>query len=336
MRTAGSRFVAGQNGRLAALGFMFAFAAAVAGTQSVLAQESSEVPVGTFQLGNPHDGFFITEPPAGVPESKDEAPEEGSGRWFFERLDQSGASDSADSLYGEALDALKDGRAEDAQRLFERLVATAPRSAHAAEARQHLAKLYNRVETGSTGTAAPASPAQASETGRPVAWADATASGISAPLSPAALQRVKVSPSLDGQFLAEAGDRIFFSAGSAVLGARARGVIQAQARFLKQHLELSAAVEGHADDGALPDAETVSLSEQRAAVVRERLIAEGIDAERLVAFGRGRTQRVSDCPQPECSAQNRRVVTILLSARIGDLSVGRRASKEQPLSSPTQ
>lgn len=333
MRTAGSSFVVGRNRLSATLGFMIVLAAVAVGAQRALAQEPGEAPIGSFQLGNPHDGFLITEPPAGVPESKNEAPEDGSGRWFFQRWDQSGASDAADDLYDDAMQALKDGHTEEAQRLFESLVATAPRSKHAAEARQHLARLYNRVETGSTGTA---NAAKTGEGGRPMAWADAAASSVAAPLSPAALQRAKVSPSLDGQFLADAGDRIFFSAGSAVLGARARGVIQAQARFLKQHPELSAAVEGHADDGALPDAETINLSEQRAAVVRERLIAEGIDAERLLAFGRGRTQRVSDCPQPECSAQNRRVVTILLNARIGDLPVGRRAGADQPLPSPTQ
>ncbi|MBN8913549.1 MAG: OmpA family protein, partial [Rhizobiales bacterium] len=114
----------------------------------------------------------------------------------------------------------------------------------------------------------------------------------------------------------EAGDRVFFSAGSADLGTRARGVIQAQARFLMRYPNLYAAVEGHADDGAVSDDETLRLSESRAAVVRDRLIAEGVDAARLVAYGRAREERVSDCPEPECLAQNRRAVTVLLSRRI--------------------
>jgi peptidoglycan-associated lipoprotein len=75
-------------------------------------------------------------------------------------------------------------------------------------------------------------------------------------------------------------------------------------------------VEGHADDGAMSDIETLRISEERAAVVRDRLIAEGVDAARLMAYGRGREERVSDCSAPDCLAQNRRAVTVLLSRRV--------------------
>ncbi|MGE3229011.1 MAG: hypothetical protein AB7J30_06195, partial [Hyphomicrobium sp.] len=53
-------------------------------------------------------------------------------------------------------------------------------------------------------------------------------------------------------------------------------------------------------------------------------IAEGVDEVRLVAYGRGREDRVSDCPEPECLAQNRRAVTILLNGRLEQMQ-GRRA-----------
>ena len=43
---------------------------------------------------------------------------------------------------------------------------------------------------------------------------------------------------LEEQFITEAGDRVFFSAGSAELGSRARGVLQAQARFIKLRPDL--------------------------------------------------------------------------------------------------
>lgn len=287
--------------------------------------EPGEVPIGSFTIGDPHDGFSVVEPPSGVPEARTERADEGSGRWFFERWEQIPGADPAEGLYQDAMKALGAGRRDEAQRLFERLVATSPRSVRAAEARQHLGRLYSTVETGATSVA---------ETAARVP----SLPGIAPPIAPAVLQRARVSAALDGQFLSDAGDRIFFSAGSAALGGRARGVVQAQARFLKTHPEVSVAIEGHADDGILPDADTHALSEQRAAAVRERLIAEGIDAGRVVAYGRGRSQPVSDCPQPECAAQNRRVVTILLNGRLPDTRGARRADMDQPssTSSPTQ
>ena len=80
------------------------------------AEAAGEVPIGTFKIGNPHDGFAIIEPPAGVPKSREENTEEGSGRWFFERWEQGAQSDSADSLYADAMLALKDGRTDDEAR----------------------------------------------------------------------------------------------------------------------------------------------------------------------------------------------------------------------------
>src|SRR5690606_12603172 len=128
------------------------------------------------------------------------------------------------------------------------------------------------------------------------------------PVPRGVLHQARVSPVVDSEFPSDAGDRVCFSAGSADLGARARGVIQAQARCLMRYPNLYAAVEGHADDGTVSEAETLRISEERAAVVRDRLVAEGVDAQRLVAYGRGREERVSDCAAPECLAQNRRAV----------------------------
>jgi outer membrane protein OmpA-like peptidoglycan-associated protein len=318
MWTAGSSYVASRGRRYAGIGLAAAVCLGLGVSGPVRAQMPGEepgAPSSTFSIGKPHNGFSIVEPPAGVPETGGQNTDEGSGRWFFQRWDQAPQADSSDSLYDEAMQALDAGRTADAQRLFERFIASSPRSNKAATARQHLGRLYSTVETGAT----PRAP-------------DARTSslpGIARPPSLGSVLRARAPASLDGLFLADAGDRVFFSVGSAELGTRARGVIQAQARFLKQRPELSAAVEGHADDGGLPDDAMVDLSEQRAAVVRDRLIAEGIGVDRILAYGRGREMRVSDCPQPECAAQNRRAVTILLSRRIVESSVVRRAEGDQ-------
>lgn len=299
----------------------------VGASQSARAQvhnpnaEFNEVPIGSFTVGRPADGFSIVEPPEGVPETRQDNEEDGSGRWFFQGWERSPPSDTSEALYKEARNALESGRVQEAQALLERLIADTPGSPRAAEARMQLGRIYrgdigpaSATETGALPTPsareASSSWSKTPEGLRPVAV------DVSPPLPRSLISRARVSASLDSEFLSDAGDRVFFSAGSANLGIRARGVIQSQARFLARHPELAVAVEGHADDGALPDDESLRLSQERAAAVRDRLVAEGIDADRIVAYGRGREERVSDCPAPECLAQNRRAVTVLLNGRV--------------------
>lgn len=300
--------------------------AALGATVPVRAQEpgNGEVSIGTFNLGTSHDGFSVVEPPTGIPEPRRENPEDGSGRWFFQNWYAKPAPEaSAESLYTSAMEALDAGRRDEAQGLLERLISEAPSSPRARAARQHLGQIYRGAEP--EAQAVPAGRADVREA--PLPWTQDTAertaaatrpavAGVSQPLSRAALHQARVSPAIDGQFLSDAGDRVFFGSGNAVLGTRARGVIQSQARFLIRFPNLFAAIEGHADDGTVSDAEALRLSEERAAVVRERLIAEGVPAHRVVAYGRGMDERVSDCPAPECMAQNRRAVTILLNHRV--------------------
>jgi peptidoglycan-associated lipoprotein len=118
----------------------------------------------------------------------------------------------------------------------------------------------------------------------------------------------------------EAGDRVFFSVGSAELGARARSALAAQAQWLNRWHEFEVAIEGHADEPGT-DAQNVQLSATRADAVRQRLLAEGVDARRLVVVAQGRSQRVATCADPDCLAQNRRTVTLVFTtgtaARLG-------------------
>lgn len=323
-----------------------AFAAALSGGLSAAQAQAedpaasfNEVPIGTFKLGPSHDGFSIVEPPAGVPERKRDNGDDGSGRWFFQNWQTSPRQNvSAEDLYADALKALEDGRKEEAQRLFERLIAEAPNSPRAGAARQHLGKIYRGAEPEAVGSLQ--ADGNAGEDALP--WAvpgQAEAAGpaaleLSQPLSRAVLYQARVSPTIDARFLSAAGDRVFFSAGSTNLGSRAQSVIQSQARFLVRYPELSVAVEGYADDGPLSNADTIRLSEQRAAVVRERLIAEGVEPERIVAYGRGREDRVSDCPAPECLAQNRRAVTVLLSRRVEAKPLRRVQGASAPSTAP--
>lgn len=114
-----------------------------------------------------------------------------------------------------------------------------------------------------------------------------------------------------------AGDRVFFSDSSAELGARARGVLAAQAAWLKRHATAIVLIEGHSDEQGSA-ADNLALAQKRAESVRKRLVEEGVEAARIAVAAYGREQRVAPCGEPECAAQNRRVVTVVSGARQAD------------------
>ena len=114
--------------------------------------------------------------------------------------------------------------------------------------------------------------------------------------------------SVPGDFQALVGDRVFFSEGSAELGARARRALAAQAAWLALHPGVRVTIEGHADD---PGGDDRALSEHRAQAVRQRLIATGLAPERIRTVAYGRRSLIAACSDPQCAPQNRRAVTVV-------------------------
>lgn len=229
----------------------------------------------------------------------DQEPQSSSQR-FFQRRELGAARDvrHLDQLLAEAKRSLKEGRRGQAQRLFERVIAEGPESVQSNIARQQLARLYQ-----------PSSRAPVKQGHGQVAEHR---------LPP------RVSDRAEDQFISLAGDRVFFSQGSAKLGVRAQAVLRAQARYLKRvGRRFGVLVLGHSDDGALVTKEADSLSLKRAIAVRSVLVAEGIDARRIAVEGRGRQERIASCPSALCQAQNRRAVSVLLEAppRLSDVGV---------------
>jgi peptidoglycan-associated lipoprotein len=218
-------------------------------------------------------------------------------------------------LFDDALAALNSGRNDVAQRLFERLIAEAPDSTLARDARGHLADLYRTAPRNSLAERGESVGAADGKPVRPRPLSDAAKLGGAATPVDKDGGGTEVAAAIEEQFIAEAGDRVFFSAGSAELGTRARGVLQAQARFIKLRPGLAATIEGHADDAPLSADEHARLSAARAEAVRQRLIEEGIESNRLAVASWGRDRRISECPEAACAAQNRRAVTVLIGGR---------------------
>lgn len=202
-------------------------------------------------------------------------------------------------LFEDAVDDLEAGERDSAQRLFEQIVAHAPDSDLATEARRYLADLY-------------AGGIPARRAAQPQPW---VREAVPQPRAQPVRRGIAVSAETELKFIAEAGDRVFFSAGSAELGQRARSVLSQQARWLKTRPEFDVLVEGHADDAPLDAGRQHDLAAARAESVRRRLIEEGVHAARISVVEADSGEMVADCALPECAAQNRRVLTRLTENR---------------------
>jgi OOP family OmpA-OmpF porin len=99
---------------------------------------------------------------------------------------------------------------------------------------------------------------------------------------------------------------IKFDVGKALVKPESMGVINNIFEIMQENPEINFSVEGHTDsDGA--DALNMSLSEERALAVMNKLIEMGIDAGRLKYKGLGESVPMSDNSTAEGKAQNRRV-----------------------------
>ncbi len=106
-----------------------------------------------------------------------------------------------------------------------------------------------------------------------------------------------VPPGSAAEFQTQAGDRVFFSEGSAELGARARVALESQAAWLAQHPTLPVPIEGHAA-AAGPASHNLDVSLRRAEAVRRRLIDMGVAQERIRTVGYGRDRPIAGGPAP--------------------------------------
>lgn len=100
---------------------------------------------------------------------------------------------------------------------------------------------------------------------------------------------------------------ILFDSGSATLRPESTPVLQQILDTLQDHPELSVVIEGHTD-AVGDDATNLDLSQRRAAAVVDHLVAQGLDAARLAAEGKGEAEPVADNETAEGRQQNRRVV----------------------------
>ena len=103
---------------------------------------------------------------------------------------------------------------------------------------------------------------------------------------------------------------IQFEYNSAELSNDSEEGVNTLAEYLKEHSGLSVELAGHTDDIG-SDAYNQQLSESRAEVVRQALVARGIDESRLTAKGYGSTKPIYPNDSDEHRALNRRTEMVI-------------------------
>ena len=106
------------------------------------------------------------------------------------------------------------------------------------------------------------------------------------------------------------GDRVLFDYDSAKLDSSAKILLDAQSRFLRANTDLNFIVEGHCDERGTREY-NLALGEQRATAVRDYLVIQGIDADRIKVISYGKEKPAVVGSNNMAWSKNRRAVTII-------------------------
>ena len=106
------------------------------------------------------------------------------------------------------------------------------------------------------------------------------------------------------------GDRVLFDYDSAKLDSSAKIMLDAQSRFLRANTDLNFIVEGHCDERGTREY-NLALGEQRATAVRNYLVIQGIDPDRIKVISYGKEKPAVVGSNGMAWSKNRRAVTVI-------------------------
>ena len=104
-------------------------------------------------------------------------------------------------------------------------------------------------------------------------------------------------------------DRIFFTTDGANLTPEARNIVDGWARLLRQNPQITAAIEGHADERGTREY-NLALGERRAVAARSYLLSLGIQPQRVTVVSYGKERPAVVGSNEPAWAQNRRAVLV--------------------------
>ena len=106
------------------------------------------------------------------------------------------------------------------------------------------------------------------------------------------------------------GDRVLFDYDSAKLDSTSKILLDAQSRFLRANTDLNFIIEGHCDERGTREY-NLALGEQRATAVRDYLVIQGIDPDRIKVISYGKEKPAVVGSNSMAWSKNRRAVTII-------------------------
>ena len=110
--------------------------------------------------------------------------------------------------------------------------------------------------------------------------------------------------------LISVGDRVLFDYDSSSLDSSAKILLDAQSRFLRANTDLNFIVEGHCDERGTREY-NLALGEKRATAVRDYLVINGIDPDRIKVISNGKEKPAVVGSNGMAWSKNRRAVTII-------------------------
>lgn len=103
---------------------------------------------------------------------------------------------------------------------------------------------------------------------------------------------------------------VLFDLDQATLKPGGRSELDRLAEFLKEYENRDIFIQGHTDSTG-PEDYNLELSEQRARAVKEYLVSQGIDSDRIRAAGRGESMPIASNETPGGRQLNRRVEIVI-------------------------
>jgi peptidoglycan-associated lipoprotein len=118
------------------------------------------------------------------------------------------------------------------------------------------------------------------------------------------------TPGSQADLVASVGDRVFFDFDKYELKPQARNTVERWAAWLKKYPQVTATIEGHADERGTREY-NLGLGERRATSARNYLIALGVNRDRLRTISYGKERPVCTASNEACWSQNRRAVLMV-------------------------